>query len=314
MKQPSRNIGRAALRSLLLLTGAAVLGWLGWTARDEFMRVLGSIEPGYFAAAVLIGTVFMLAQGWLFAMLLAKHGGGSRPMEVLAAFLASQPGKYIPGKIWQAVMQTLTLGRNHSLGSVAIANVELVLIGMVHMASLGGAALFFDRPVIALTLLLAGIALAARITTMPSAALIARLPTRLSRALQPTGTGTVDNPMTVPAALGASLLLALLNLVAALGVLVSAGGAVVPSQYAGILAVFYLGFAASFLALPVPAGLGVREVATVALGLVLSPQIDSHTLISVALLARCWQLATDMICLGVGATMLALSGATPRGR
>jgi glycosyltransferase 2 family protein len=314
MKPSSRNIGRAALRTLLLLGGAAVLCLLGWTARDEFMRILGSVEPGYFALTVLIGTVFMFAQGRLFAMLLAKHGGDSNSMGVLAAFLASQPGKYVPGKIWQAVMQSLTLGRKHTLGSVAVANVELALIGIVHMTTLGGATLFIERPAISLAFLVAGVALAARIATMRTTALIARLPTRLSSAIQPAGAGTDDNPMTMPAALGASLLLAGLNLVAALGVLISVGDAIAPAQYAGILAVFYLGFAASFLALPVPAGLGVREAATVALGLILSPEVDGHTLISVALLVRCWQLATDMICLGAGATILVLSGTPMRGR
>lgn len=306
-KRPVR--GKPSLRFFLLLAGVFVLSWLAWTAQDELLRVVGSVVPVYFIGAVLVGAVFMVAQGQLFTILLAKHRNDSaRPRDALAAFLASQPGKYVPGKVWQAVMQSLTLGRTNTIGAVAVANIELTLIGLVHMTALGLAALLIDSPAIAISALLGGVVLAARISTMKGTTLLSLLPTRLSLALRPAECSFDGERVSMPKALSTSVLLTVLSLVASLGVLVSAGDAVMASDYAGLLAVLYLGFAASFLVLMVPAGIGVREAATVALGAALIPDLSSQVLISVALLARCWQLATDAVCLGIGAFMLMISG------
>ena len=296
--------GKAALRLLLSMLGASVLCALAWTARDELAQVFRSVDPGYFGAAVLLGTVFLFIQGVFFDALLAKHGRGSPARDVIAAFLLSQPGKYLPGKIWSAVMQSVTLGRKHAIANVAMTNVELVLVGMIHMGALGVAALLVSQPVAALATLAIGLICAASIMVLPSAALLSRLPTAIRRLLHLPDTGTDLSRGEWSKAIWLNALLGATNLVASLAVLLAAGDTIAAQQYPPILAVLYLGFAASFLT-PVPAGIGVREAATVALGLALAPGIDAAIFISVALLARCWQLITDLACFVLGASMLA---------
>lgn len=294
------------LRLVLLVCGAVVLGWLGWTARDELSQVFSSIEPGYFVAAVLLGILFMVAQARLFAGLLAKQSGrGGNQRAEVAAFLVAQPGKYIPGKIWTAVMQSIALNHQHSLARVAIVNVELLVISAVHMTALGVFLLLLPNYLSAAFLLALGLVIAAGILRLPTVRIANWFPSKLGQWL---GLELIEpgrSGIPIHTALVSSGALAAVNLIASLCVLWSAGDAIEAGQHAGILAVFYLGFAASFLALPVPAGVGVREAAVVGLGLLLIPDVSGSLLISVALLARCWQLIVDVACFGLGAAMQA---------
>lgn len=294
------------LKLVLLVCGMVVLGWLGWNARNELRQVFTSIEPGYFIAAILLGILFTAAQGRLFAYLLSKHDGrGGNQRAAVAAFLVAQPGKYIPGKIWTAVMQSISLHHQHSLARVAIVNVELVVISAIHMTALGIFLLLLPSYLIAGFLLAVGIVIAAAIMRLPTARIAKWLPSKFRKSigleLDEEGTSRI----TFHTAIISSGALAAVNLIASLFVLWSAGDTIDSGQHAGILAVFYLGFAASFLALPVPAALGVREAAVVGLGLALIPDVSGSLLISVALLARCWQLIIDVACFGLGAAIQA---------
>src|SRR5690606_16834214 len=59
--------------------------------------------------------------------------------ESIAAYLVTQLGKYMPGKVWPAVMQTFYVGSGKEIGRIAWANIELFLITAIHMVSLGAA-------------------------------------------------------------------------------------------------------------------------------------------------------------------------------
>jgi hypothetical protein len=300
--EPVTNSG--IWRIVLFLCGAVVIGWLAWSARGDLVVVLTGIRPGFFAVAVLLGVVFAVAQGALFSRLMAKHGSDAGSRELVAAFLLSQPGKYIPGKVWPAVMQSLALRGKSSFAGIAVANVELIVVAISQMTALGLAALWIASPFIAVAPLASGLALGAVIIMFPTAALIRRLPVRVTALLRVSlSEGHCKRP-SIWNAVGLSSLVLGLNLAASLCVLLAAGPSISTKEYAPILASLYLGFAASLLAVPVPAGIGIREAATVGLGLLVATGVPSSILISVALLARCWQLVTDVACLGLGAAML----------
>lgn len=310
MGQPPSQSGTTTIRGLLFVVGAVTLVLLGWTAGDQFTEVLVNVRPGHFAASVFLGVLLTLAQGQLFFVLLAKHGTASARSEVIAAFLVSQPGKYIPGKVWPAVMQSIALKHTSGLGSIAVANIELMLVAIIHMTALG-AAMLLAKPAASSLLLAIGVMLASTIIAIPTGKFLERLPARLLRWLHTESQVTEDRPVRKNHAFGLSVALVLINLIASVSVLVAAGEAIIPGQYIEILAVFYLGFAASFLALAVPAGIGIREAAIAAFGLALMPGIDASTLISIALLVRCWQLCVDLACLGLGLGILTLRQQLP---
>jgi hypothetical protein len=289
-----------------MLCGAATVGWLAWTARDDLATVFRSVLPDVFIAAVIAGVLFTAVQSVLFFRLAVKHDCQSEARELMAAFLVSQLAKYVPGKIWSVVTQSLVLGRPDGFTGIAIANVELVAIGAIHMTTLGMVGLWLHNRFVVATILVGGLILGGAVMVFPTTSLFRRLPAVVLKALRLNPTLSAERTMSVRHALALSGGLLGLNLVASVCVLLAAGSSVPVGEHIAILSVLYLSFATSLMAVPVPAGLGVREAATVGLGLLLAPQVASSLLVSIALLVRCWQLATDTACLGVGAAMLAI--------
>lgn len=298
---------KTSYRIGLFLCGALVIGWLAWIARDDLIKISMNVRPGYFLIAVLLGVVFTIVQGALFAQLMAKNGSNSSLRELISAFLLSQPGKYIPGKVWPAMMQSLALRDISNFTGIAIANVELFVIAMIQMTALGLACLTPHSPIIMLTALFCGLALSTMIVLLPTAAILNRISARLASLLRiiPSESHYCFN------FIGGALLLCgiaiIFNLAASLGVLFAAGSSITYQQYRPILSSLYLAFAASLLIVPIPAGVGVREAATIGIGLLVAPEISSAVLTSIALLTRCWQLLVDALCLGLGAMILALN-------
>lgn len=298
---------KVSYRIALLLCGVVVISWLTWSASDDLAVVLKNVRPEYLLGAILIGILFTLVYGALFSQLVKKHGSKADTRDLVAAFLLSQPGKYIPGKIWPAIMQSLALKNPNSFAGIAIANVELVAIAIAQMTTLGIACLWLHHPLVALIALVFGLILSATIILLPTTILLHRISSRLTTQLRiyPPEKCNQYSPfwsafLLSGAAIG-------FNLTASLWVLFAAGPSITQEAYAPILAALYLAFAASLLVVPIPAGVGVREAATVGVGFMVAPEIPSTMLISIALLTRCWQLLVDAACLGLGTIMLILN-------
>lgn len=303
--QPAYRVG-------LFLCGAVVIGWLAWVARDDFVSISRNIRPGYFLIAILLGVVFTAVQGALFAQLMVKNGSNANLCELVSAFLLSQPGKYIPGKVWPAVMQLLALRNMSNFAGVAIANVELVAIAMVQMTALGLACLGMHSPLIVLAVLVCGLALSTMVVLLPTATLLNRISARLVTLLAINPSVRDHQSGLLWSALLLSGAAIICNFAASLGVLFAVGSAITYQQYGPILSSLYLAFAASLLVVPIPAGVGVREAATIGIGFVIAPEISSAVLISIALLTRCWQLLVDAVCMGLGTIILALGSSVKR--
>jgi glycosyltransferase 2 family protein len=286
-----------------------MMGWLLWNHRGQFSHVLRHLRIDLFLLAVGLGAVFTTLQGLLLIPLGRKYGVDSEPRLLLAAFLISQPGKYVPGKIWSPVMQSLVVGQLSRLPGLAMANVELAVIGVLQMVTLGLAFLFAGSPArmgLVLALGWAGCSLALRI---PWGSLATRFWPRITESL---GVAPTQEPTALPSLAQATLLSAAtlaVNLAASWTVLVAVGATVPATLRSPLLACLYLGFAASIPVVVVPAGLGIREAAAVGAGKWLSQAIPSALLVSIALLARFWQIAVDLVCLIAGLLMLPARGA-----
>ena len=147
---------RTALRIVLLLLGLGAIAWLAWANRVPFGAMLRSVQPTAFALAIASGVLFTATQGALYILLMRKHGQHASPRMLMAAFLVSQPGKYVPGKIWMPLMQSVALGNHGRLVEVAIANVELAALGLLQMTTLGLALLWRESPSIVVAVTVAG--------------------------------------------------------------------------------------------------------------------------------------------------------------
>lgn len=309
MMQSKDASGRVGfVRPLLFATGLIVLLAMAGIAREEIVGLLSALHLGLMALAILAGVIFLTVQGVLFSALMAKHGAPATSGAHISAFLVSQPGKYIPGKVWPVVLQAAALGRGHGLVKVAFANLELVGIGIVHVTGLGLACLWLHKPSLAASIVLAAILLGGLIVIMPTDRIAAYLPMRLRSQLDLT---TINGTQRHGDAKGRAMLLSAAavgtNLLASFCVLLAVGEALPRDLYAPVLAVLYLGVAASILALAVPAGLGLREAASVGLGMLLVPEVPSPLIVSVALLMRIWQLVNDAAVFAIGAAAIQMS-------
>ena len=286
--------------TLLALAGGAVLAWLAWHSRTDLLHVLHGVSPSWMALSVTAGVALNVIYGLLFDRILSKYSGHQHPTLLVAVYLMSQPGKYLPGKVWQAVMQTMALGRHSNATSVGMANVELSLAAVLSATGLGLACLFVGNATLAAITIAATLAAGWALVSFPSGhALLSMLP-RLRTWLRSGADGELPRESGVVFLLVLTTAALALNFAASWWLLVSANTSLSSLQRAHVLASLWLGIAASLLALPIPAGLGIREAAVAGLGTLLVPEIPAGMLISIALLARCWQLLVDVTSLLAG--------------
>lgn len=290
-------------RVVLTLIGLMVLGFLAWHSRTALRDVLDNADPLRFFIACAIGVAFTAVQGVLFSQLVRKHSQGHSTTNLLAAFLMSQPGKYVPGKIWAPLMQALTLKQAANMAGLVIANVELTAIGAIQMSALGVACLFASEFLLLFCILAIASALCVVLIALPTIPWLTRAFPRLAGWLKLPLIDDDRHTARLPESLGLTLLSFATNFAASWCVLVAAGAAIPSGMQLPILASLYLGFVTGLLAFAIPAGIGVREAATVGFGALLIPQVPATLLVSVALLVRCWQLLVDASCLGLGALL-----------
>lgn len=289
------------IRTTLAILGFGLLAWLTWDSREELSRLLADCNISLLSASVALGIVFTLAHGALFANLVRKHGGSNTGTIALAsAYLMSQPGKYIPGKVWSIGIQMLALEKTTRLPQVAIANVELAMVAAAQSIAMGIALLFGNSLLLVCLLLAAGSIACAAISVFPSTSLLSRLAPKLSLAMGLGNDSSGSTRFSILRAIGLNAACMALNIAASWCVLLATTSGVSDADRLPVLSSLYLGIAAGILALPVPAGIGVREVAAAGLGTLLFPSVPPPLVISVALLFRCWQIPVDIGCLAFG--------------
>lgn len=289
---------RRGLRKLSLVVAITLLAAIAWHSRTSLLTTLRSVEPLEFLVAVGLGVIFMMAQGILFATLLRKHGATASNAAVLFAFLISQPGKYVPGRVGSLFLQALHLTGKTSVGAVAFANLELMALGLLQMVTLGLAFLWSAFPAVVVFVLAAGIGVSSwMLRANPVGRLLRRCPLIARKA----GITSVEtrSPVEWKYAVGLNLASFAGNAVASACVLLAIGTSLPAGIFTPLLATLYLSFALSQLVLVVPAGLGVRESLAVTIGMWIDLGLIPEQLLSLALLARAWQLAVDAACFAI---------------
>lgn len=254
------------------------------------------IDKSTLLLAIAIGVIMNAQFGLIFAIIAKKYGIHEATRPLVCIYLASQPAKYIPGKIWPTVIQSVALGTRENLTRTAATNMELSIIATLHVFTLASACLIAQHSWIfaALALTVGALATTA-LSITPSDRLLRAFERKMKLKLpqQSPNLAGAKNFWQTSAMLNLSALVT--NAVGSWCVLVAIGDTIPEASRMPVLAALYLGFVTSLFALPVPAGVGVREAATVGIGLVLAPEISASSLIAVALLARFWQVLVDAI-------------------
>lgn len=291
-------------RAVLTIIGITMLCWLGWHSRSDLSQVFASASPAGIAAATIGGVALNVVFGLQFDALLAKQGGSHARRRRVAAYLLSQPGKYVPGKIWSAMMQSFALRGESGISTITLANLELAVIAVVQSTGLGAACLLRQHPAWATAALAASMLVTILVARLPSGWIIARISPRMQHWLRLPGLPFRPEPGGYQTQLQLTLAALACSFQASWCLVAATQPAIAPDQIMPLLACLYLGFAASVLVVIVPAGIGVREAAVVGLGSMIAPEIEPTLIISVALLIRCWQLLVDVVSLCLGAFLL----------
>lgn len=287
VKQPRWSFG------LLGFAGVLVIAWLAWHSHNDLLRVLRGVSPYWLMASIGAGIALNLAYGLLFDCILSKYGGQPRSMLHVAVYMMSQPAKYVPGKVWQAVMQSIVLRGRSSFASVGVTNIELSVVAVLHATGLGLICLFASNPPIAIAIAIATVACGWALIRFPSGRMLLALIPWLRHLLRPSTHGEQDPVAGTTTLLYLTAAALSTNFAASWWLLVAAHTGLSTLQVLHLLASLWLGIATSLLALPIPAGLGIREAAMTWIGTVLVPGVPTNLLISIALLVRCWQLLVD---------------------
>ena len=301
--EPAPIRPRRAIRIILILLGFGLLAWFTWLSHEELSRLIANCDIGLLTLSIILGVAFTFIQAVLFATLVHKHGNQTGKQILASAYLVSQPGKYIPGKVWSLAMQSLAMGNRVRISHITFANIELAIVSTIQTVTMGVALLYLDSPLIVILVVTAGLIACTIAAVFPLASRLKRLAPRLSSAVGlSTAPAEVDR-LGIPRAIGLNAASMATNLAASWCVLLAAGSGIPNVDRLPILSSIYLGIAAGILALPIPAGLGVREAAAAGLGALLSPTVSAPMIISVSLLFRCWQIPVDIGCTVLGALL-----------
>jgi hypothetical protein len=284
---------------IVTLASFCLLAWLVWDTRTELAAAVRNYRHDLLAASIVAGLVFTVVQAWIFATLVVRRTVPGPLTPLVAAFLLSQPSKYVPGKVWPVLVQSAVMGSRARPIPITLANLELFVISLLHLLALGLLCLANFSPLSIAGAILIGPALGTLVVVLPVDTAIRRLAPKMSTRLA-MSEAIHMKPGVTSATFFGILVSMLANLIASALVLLAIGEVLPREQLAAVLAVLYLGNILGSLVLIVPAGIGIREVAAAALGLILIPGVPAGVIITAAIVFRVWQVAVDVVCFAFG--------------
>lgn len=233
-------------RRLFVPLALLFLALAAYGARDAFGAVLANARPGPLLATVLAWSLLHLLVPVISWIVLDGLGTGIGYRTALRIHVSRLPARYLPGGIWQTVSRVVDL---HALG---VSKRQLsVLVAMENIA-----------PLAAAIGLGGACALAAGTTRLPAPALLGAglllgivLPLAMRRLLP-------QAPLPVRSyllALAATLAFWVIAAAAFIGYWSAFPAMSLEAGYAGIAASYLLAWAAGFVAVFAPQGLGVFE-------------------------------------------------------
>jgi uncharacterized membrane protein YbhN (UPF0104 family) len=290
-------------RLILTLGALGFVAWSAWTLRGRFPQQPLAIERGTAALGMMAAIPAALLVGVAWSLLIRGMADRPPPLSlVLSVYSTASLGKYVPGRVGQVVMRLAGLGSfGYSLRLITASMIIELLSWIATGACTAALLLWFGSgqlravlgayaPAVAAACLMGVVALAVVNRTA--------YPRFVRRALCAEGSGPLL-PRSMPL-----LHLASWSLLALHGILLARSvGATDLETAPHAAAVFVLAPIAGFLALPIPAGVGVRESFTM---LGVAPIVGVSNALALALLSRAASLIADVL------LWLALSGKSPR--
>lgn len=291
--KPLRVAAAVFLGAALVTAGLAIAsGWESWTVLREQARAFEwRLHAAWLGLALGAAVAALLLTARLWASMLGRAGGRLGTREAVAAWLGSNLGRYLPGKIWQLTGLAAYLRARGDSGAAALGSslaLQAVVLSSgtaVGLATIGVAALGETEPWVlglAALVILAALHPAALALVMRAGARILGepAPDRSLRAGDLARAGLLSLVMWVLYGIGFWALYRGLTPADAPGLLISTG-------------MFASAYVVGYLVLIAPGGLVVREGAMAALlGSVVGLPLGAAAGIAVA--ARLWTTAAEL--------------------
>ena len=263
-------------------------------------------RPGWLLAALGLGTVNLLGMAALWTWLARRWGEDLRYPEGMAAWVGSNLGRYIPGKVWQlAGLAAFMRGTGRS-GSVALVS-ALVFQIVVLVSGIAAALLTLGNRIGdafgGSILLPVGLAVALALILHPEA--LRRATAALAKLLREDGpavSSVIERERSTGGAyswmLGVALLLAWWVYGAGLWFLVAGVSEAPVSDIRTLTGVFAASYVAGYLSIVTPGGLIVREGAMTLLLTAATP-LPAAAAVGIAVLARLWTIVSELAAFGI---------------
>lgn len=279
------RIGRRARFGLSVLAGTVLVLLVGWAVAVTAAELSERTRPPLplLAATVIVTGLGTFSGGYAWAAVFDR----GPVLRLARGFVASQLAKYVPGGIWQPAGQ-MVMARTAGVSTGEAGNALAVYYSSFLVVAAGGG------PLVAVTADGLHPVLRAGLAVLPVSA-VALHPSILHRLLRllPWNRRT-SAPALPPGNRLARVMLGQAGLLVANGmalVLVLTWMEVDHAPVA-VLAAFAVSWGAGFLAVPIPAGAGVRELVLVAL---LAPWAASPEVVAAAVVVRLAALVSEVL-------------------
>lgn len=279
--------GAVLVLGVLAFAAVAVKG--SWDAVRDDLGLIGGWDYAAASASAVAGLLALWITWHLVVIGLGAHLSRS---DSLTIYFAAQLGKYVPGSVWPAMIQARLGKRNGIAATTMLVSYAIwmgVLCAIGAIASVGvltNSSIGVPWPVIVGALLLAIAVLPVFLHDRGLPRLVGWAMARIGRAIDPIHLDAGAAWRTT----GASAVTWLLFGVHAwfLARPLGADGSDLPL----VIGSFALAFVAGVVAIPVPAGAGIREAVLV---LTLGAEIGRPSAIAVALLSRLIMILAEMV-------------------
>ena len=287
------------LVSLLAVALALSRTWAAWPGVAEPTRANWQVNPFWLICGIFSSAVALWVSGSLWGGLFRSAGGRIGIPEAAAAWLGSNLGRYVPGKIWQV---TGLVGYMRSRGDSGAGALATLLVFQSVMLATGAGLGFATLGVRAfdgfgrwpMVLGVVGIVVA---LAPPTLRLVVRLGRRLLQEPADPGPVSLGGKVLVRTAVG-GLTVWLLH---GLGFWALIQGLVAENPVDPIVAcgVFSTAYVIGYIAIIAPGGMIVREGAIVSL-LTVVASISFGPAAALALASRLWATAAELAAFGGG--------------
>jgi hypothetical protein len=257
-------------------------------------------DPVWLGAALVAGVAAMLMAASVWARVFRQAGGAVATSEAVAAWLGSNLGRYLPGKVWQLTWIAAYMRARGSSGAAGFA-ASLALQAVALATGAGVSAALIGRTAFD-DLGLWGLAAAAVVVAGALHPAVLRGVIRVGARLlgEPRPEGELTGRDLAVAAVGALLVWALYGV--GFWLLTRGVGSSPPVGPLDATAIFAGGYVLGYVVLIAPGGLVVREGAIAAL-LGTVGGVPLGVAAGVAVLARVWTTLAELVAFGLAAVI-----------